>query len=617
MSQNHKTEIDILLIGQPNVGKSVLFGRMTGIKTIASNYPGTTVSYAEGKLGVGDKKFSVVDAPGTYSLEPLDDAAQVAVDLLDRAKKIVNVIDATHLERNLPLTLELIEQGIPMVIALNMSDEAKHKGIEIDTEKLSKELGVPVVPTVARTSQGVNKLINQLMRLRDHKPAPADPQTHPGHHPHIPPVGEEDSDNQHSHLDRNESWRRVGEISSRVQSLVHRHHTVSEWLEDLSVHPVWGGFVAFSVLAFSLAAVRLIGEFLIAGDIGVWGEPWFNIPFGTELFFDTLWKPPMLALAKYLGSDSWLSHILIGTLIDGDIDFMQSFGVLTSGLFVPLGAVLPYIISFYLVISILEDTGYLPRLAVFLDNIMHKFGLHGYAIIPTMLGLGCNVPGIMATRILETTSQRFITATLISIAIPCSALQAMIIGFVGSYGFWPMFTVYFVLLINWVFIGLLLRWLTPGFAPGLLVEMPPYRLPQGKALWLKLKMRTISFLKEAVPIVMLSVLIVNIFYQFKIFDLVANLFSPLVSGLWNLPKEAIVPLLVGFLRKDVAVGLFGPLNLTEAQLVTGAIVLSMFFPCIATFSVLFREFGWKRTAKATGIMFVATVITGTAVRFLI
>lgn len=606
---------DILLVGQPNVGKSVLFSRLTGIRTIASNYPGTTVGYTAGRMRYANDNYGVVDAPGTYSLEPLDDAARVAIDLIDDARRIINVVDATHLERHLTLTMELIAQGKPMVVALNMSDEARHKGVEIDVRKLAERLGVPVIPTVARTGEGVKRLILATLSL-DLKEIGREEGVHPGHHPHIAHHPRENHTRGHKHIPEERVWSKVGKIVDEVQVLHHHHHTFGQWLEDITVHPIWGGLVAILVLIVSFSLIRLIGEFLIGGGIGIMGEPWVQLPFGTDALFNVAWTPLMMKLSNLLGEGSFLHNLLIGQLVGGGIDYYQSFGVLTSGLYIPLGAVLPYIASFYFVLSLLEDTGYLPRLAVFLDNIMHRIGLHGYAIIPTLLGLGCNVPGVMATRILETRKQRFIAATLISIAVPCAALQAMIIGLVGDHGIWPVALIYGILFVVWVAIGVILRFTTRGFQPELLIEIPPYRAPSWKAIGSKLWMRTVGFLKEALPVVLGAVFVVNILYQLNVFDHVANFTAPVVGKLWGLPKDSIAPLLVGILRKDVAVGMLAPLDLTVKQLVTASVVLSMFFPCIATLVILFRELKWKDGLKSVGIMLAAVILVGAAINFL-
>ncbi len=611
---------DILLVGQPNVGKSVLFSRLTGVRTIASNYPGTTVSYAMGKMRSGGANFTVVDAPGTYSLEPLDQAARVTVDLIDDAQRIINVVDSTHLERHLPLTLELIAQKKPLLIALNMSDEARHKGIGIDAEKLSAELEVPVVPIVARSGEGVRKLIDACLSLPLARQKMTNESGHPGHHPHIqhmPSDMRKSASTEHIHLDRDRIWRRVGNLVQKVQTLEHHHHTFADRLEEISIHPLWGSVFALLVITFSFSLIRLIGEFLISGGIGIVGQPWVELPFGTELLFEKALQPQLTQLSRVLGPGSFLHRLLIGTLVDGQIDFMQSFGILTSGIFIPLGVVLPYLISFYFVLSLLEDSGYLPRLAVFLDTFMHRIGLHGYAIIPTLLGLGCNVPGIMATRILEGKRQRFITATLISIAVPCAALQAMIIGLVGSRGLGPVLVVYGILFVVWLLISLVLRFTSKGFRPELLIEIPPYRLPTARALVVKMWMRISGFAREALPIIIGAILVVNVLYQLNVFTYLAGFAEPVITRLWGMPSESVVPLLVGILRKDVALGMFAPLGLTGKQLVIGSVLLAMFFPCIATFVVLFRELGLKDGLKSMGIMILAVFITGSALNLIL
>jgi ferrous iron transport protein B len=613
-------ENDILLVGQPNVGKSVLFSHLTGVRTIASNYPGTTVSFAMGRMRGKGSTLIVMDAPGTYSLEPLDEAARVTVDLIDDAKRIINVVDSTHLERHLPMTLELIAQNKPMVVALNMSDEARHKGIGIDVEKLSVELGVPVVAIAARSGEGVKHLIDACLDLRPgHRPG-GNESGHPGHHPHIQhpfPAGRSGAAPEHAHLDRDRIWRRVGELVERVQTLEHHHHTFADRLEELSIHPLWGSLFALVVIALSFSLVRLIGEFLITGAVGIVGKPWLELPFGTELLFEKILQPPLIRLSGLLGPGSFPHRLLIGTLVEGRIDFMQSFGILTSGLFIPIGVVLPYLLSFYFVLSLLEDSGYLPRLAVFLDNFMHRIGLHGYAIIPTLLGLGCNVPGIMATRILESRRQRFVTASLISIAVPCAALQAMIIGLVGRRGIGPVLVVYGTLFVVWLLISLVLRFTTREFQPELLVEIPPYRLPTARALATKMWLRISGFVREALPIILTAIVAVNVLYQLNLFTYVARFAEPVVTRVWGMPSEAVVPLLVGILRKDVALGLFAPLELTGKQLIIGSVVLAMFFPCIATFVVLFRELGFKGGLKSIGIMLLAVFLTGGALNLIL
>jgi ferrous iron transport protein B len=245
-----------------------------------------------------------------------------------------------------------------------------------------------------------------------------------------------------------------------------------------------------------------------------------------------------------------------------------------------------------------------------MDTLMHRLGLHGYAIIPTILGFGCNVPAVMATRILESRRERFIAATLISIGIPCAALQAMIIGLVGQQGMQYVAIVYGSLFVSWIIIGLILNHTVKGFSPELIMEIPPYRFPPWRVVGEKLWLRVSSFIKEALPIVLGAVLVVNILYTVGIFDFMANIAAPIVSGLFGLPKETVVALAIGFLRKDVAVGMLAPLGLTAKQLVISTTVLAMSFPCVATFVILARELGARDMLKATGIMIASALIVG-------
>ena len=354
--------------------------------------------------------------------------------------------------------------------------------------------------------------------------------------------------------------------------------------------------MAIVILASSFFVIRFVGESLIG--------------YVLEPLFDSLWAPVLSKLSILLGSSGFLHNIIIGKLIGGEVDFVQSFGLLSSGLYVPFAMVLPYIISFYLVIGLLEDVGYLPRLAVLVDTIMHRLGLHGYAIIPTLLGLGCNVPAVLATRILESKRERFIAATLISIAIPCAALQAMILGLVGAHGGQYVAIVYGTLLAVWIILGIILRYVVRGFTPELLIEIPPYRLPLWRAVLQKLWMRAYGFLKEAVPIILGAVLIINVLYFVGIFDMIANFTAPVITNLLGLPKEAVTAVVIGFLRKDVALGMLAPLALSPEQLVVGSVVLAMFFPCIATFVILLRELGVVNMLKSAGIMISAALLTG-------
>ena len=559
----------VLLMGNPNVGKSALFSRITGTKAVVSNYAGTTVGFTKGSMKLGAEEVEVIDVPGTYTLEPTSKAEEVAAEMLLEGDVVINVVDATNLERNLYLTLELLEKGIPMIVALNLWDDTKHRGINIDAAKLESLLGVPVVPTVAVSGQGIKELVEHIPEARPVKLAPRS---------------------------KDERWAAVGGIVIEAQTLSHRHHTWLERLQDASLKPRTGIPIAILALAAAFFAVRGVGE----GFINYIADPLFH----------RLWEPVMMRLSDALGGSGFWHDVLVGRLIDGALDFEQSMGVLTTGLYIEFGIVLPYILVFYLALGLMEDIGYLPRLAVLLDSVMHRLGMHGYAIIPSMLGMGCAVPALMATRILESKRERFIAATLICIAIPCAASQAMIFGLVGAEGWQYVLIVFVVLFLVWLAMGFILNRSVKGFSPELLIEIPPYRLPSLRSVSTKLWIRVWGFLKEALPIIMGAIFVVSILYYLGVFDAIAGFAAPLVSGIFGLPREAVVAIIVGFMRKDIAIGMLAPLGLTAGQLVVGSVVLTMFFPCIAAFVMFAKELGLKKLLAALGIMIVATIIVG-------
>ena len=558
----------ILLMGNPNVGKSVIFSRLTGVDVIASNYPGTTVEFTKGYIRIGDEKYEVIDVPGTYTLEPTSKAEEVAVDMLKEGDIIINVVDSTNLERNLNLTIQLLNKNIPMVVDLNFWDETRHNGIDIDAEKLEVLLGVPVISTCAISGEGIKTLHSRIAEAK------------------IKPYQYEEE----------ERWREVGKIVEKVQKITHRHHTFLERLGDSSIKPATGIPIALIIMYLSFKVIRFIGEGLIG--------------FVFEPLFEKLWSPLMLKLSDILGSGSFIHNILIGKLVEGEIDFVESMGLLTTGLFVPIAMVLPYVFSFYLVLSFLEDSGYLPRLGVLVDNLMHHIGLHGLAIIPMMLGIGCNVPAALATRVLETKRERFIAATLMAIAIPCMAQIAMVVGLIGKFGSAGLGLVFGTLFIVWIILGVLENLLLKGESPEIFVEIPPYRIPYYGAIVKKVWMRLKWFVKEAVPFVLLGVFFVNILYSLGIIEFIGTIARPVVTGIFGLPSETAGALIIGFLRKDVAVGMLAPLGLTLKQLVIASVILTMYFPCVATFAVLVKELGIKDMLKVTGIMIISTLIVG-------
>ena len=565
----------IVLMGNPNVGKSVFFSRLTGANVIASNYPGTTVDFSQGKMCLDKERQEIIDAPGTYSLDPSNRAEEVALEMFNQADLVINVVDATNLERNLYLTLQILERKKPVIIALNMWDEARHTGISIDIQKLERDLQIPVVPTVALSGEGIFDVIHRIDEARTV--------------PSIEPMTE------------HERWIKIGEVIRDVQKVTHRHHTMWDRISDASIRPLTGFPIAIGIIVTALWVVSLIGEFLITYL--------FDPPFN-------LYTPVALDISAWLGP-GFLQALLIGNLIDGRIDYVQSMGLLTTGIYVPFAMVLPYIIAFYSVLAVFEDSGYLPRLATLTDTIFHRFGMHGFGIIPVFLGLGCNVPGILAARSLETKKQRFIAATLIAISIPCMAKNAMVFGILGPYGIGYIFLVFATLFIVFVISGLLLNRIIRGDSPEICLEIPPYRKPDGMTVLKKTWMRIRWFLAEAIPFLFLGVLLINILYTTGIVGWLGILFAPVVQGLFGLPQEAAAVLLVGFLRKDLAVGMLLPLGMSPMQLVIATTLLTIYFPCVGTFAVMFKELGIKDMIKATAFMAVTAVVVGSVMKIVL
>jgi ferrous iron transport protein B len=565
----------ILLVGNPNVGKSVIFARLTGVQVITSNYPGTTVEYRKGFMTVGEEKIEVIDLPGTYSLEPTSKAEEVSCRFLEEMCRrqeecvVINILDATNLERNLHLTLDLIDRGYPVIVVLNMCDELNHRGVTLNVKKIEELLGVPVISACAVTGLGI-KVVKE--RLKEAAPKKAELRSH------------------------DELWKAVGKVIAEVQQLTHRHHTWREMLEDWSIRPLSGSLMGLGVILLTFKVVRFIGEGLIT--------------YVFDPIFNNLYAPLLMKLSAWIGPKAFLHHLLVGELINGKIDFKISVGLLTTAPYVEFDMVLPYIIAFYLVLGLLEDIGYLPRFALLLDTVMHRIGLHGFAIIPMLLGFGCNVPGILATRVLESKRERFIASTLISIAVPCAALQAMIIKLLGGAGLMPLVILFCALFSSWIVIGFILNKFLKGYSQELILEIPPYRWPPLGIIFSKLWLRVKEFIIDAFPFVILGVLIVNLLQYVSFFSIISVFFEPALKSVLGLPKEAIFPIIIGFLRKDIAAGLLIPLNLSLKQLIVSCAVLAMSFPCIATFVIFLKELGLKYLLAATAIMLLATMLVG-------
>jgi ferrous iron transport protein B len=563
-------------MGNPNVGKSVIFSRLTGIDVISANYPGTTVEYTEGRMKLGEQMATLVDAPGVYSLDPTTRVEEVSRKIfLNGADVVVNVIDATNLERNLFLTLQILEKDVPTIVALNLWDVATRKGILIDAKALEKELGVPVVATVAVSGQGIRDLVCAL------KKAGKASQPHALHF---------DSSDQR--------WARIGEIAAQTQKVMHRHPSIFDHLEDLSIKPLTGIPLAILALYLSFSLVIEVGELL-------------QLKITDPIFF--AYSQFISEVVENHISSPLLRDILIGT----SPELLKSFGILTTGLYIPLGVVLPFLIPFYLVLGMLEDIGYLPRLSIILDAFMHRIGLHGAAILPCVLGMGCSVPAVLSVRILESPKQRYLAATLMTMAIPCASQSAMIFGMLAPYGLRYILAVYLTLFCTFALTGFLLHRFIGGESPEIFLEIPPYRMPNLLSLFKKTFIRIREFLKEAVPYIALGMIAMNFFFLTGLMHLIGDAMRPVVSGLLGLPSDAATALIIGFLRKDVGIGMFAPLGMNAVQLVIASVVLAMYLPCVATFMVMLKELGVGGTMKSIALRLVAALLVGTILHLIL
>lgn len=563
--------VRILLAGNPNVGKSVVFSRLTGLEVASSNYPGTTVEFTEGQARLAGRRVTIVDVPGAYSMAPTCQAEDVACRLLadSEFELVIQVVDATNLERNLYFALQVMEMRKPVIILLNKWDSAKLKGIHIDTELLSRKLGAPVVPFVAVSGEGIRELEKHVSEAIEGN-LPACP---------MPPKSEDDK------------WRLIGELSRQAQKIEHKHPSILERLAELSIRHSTGIPIALLTMAACFFAVRSIGEGLINHAL----DPLYHHAY----------EPLILKLAALVPPEGVAHKLLFGTA-------MESFGILTTGIYISAVAVLGYIISFYLVLGFLEDLGYLPRMAVLLDSALHKIGLHGYGSIPILLGMGCKVPGILAVRVLETRRERIIAATLVMLLAPCMPQSAMMMTLLAPYGLFYTAAAFGSIALCGILAGYALNKLMKGETPELFVEIPPYGLPDARVMFTKLKLRVKSYLYEAVPMIMLGVLAVNLLERLGALDLLARIFEKPVIFLFGLPPESVSVMVLGFLRKDISISLLIPFHLPPWQIVTASVFLSLYMPCMAAGLVMLKELGWRDWLKVAALNLLAACAAGFA-----
>jgi len=392
-----------------------------------------------------------------------------------------------------------------------------------------------------------------------------------------------------------ERWDLVERISRETVEVGRYEPSLKDALADITVRPATG-------IPFAIAVIYGFWVFFceFAGTL-------FTDGFFVKIF-DGHWLPWLQGV--FTGAPAWVFNIFVGDPLADNC--FEAFGVLSSGIFLAIGVVLPAIVAFYLIFAILEDVGYMPRLAVLVDTLLHKIGLHGYAIVPTILSLGCNVPGVTAVRPLETRKQRFLAITLLSIFIPCGAQIGIMEGMIPSLVGW----VFLALAVGYFGVGWIINKIVPGESPEILMDVPPYQMPTARNIWMKLWTRTSKFLTVAVPFVLLGCVIVAVLYITGAMNAIASGLSPVITGVFGLPQDTAAAMIAGFLRKDLAVGTIGMLaaggmTITVFQVFTAVVLLSIYFPCLATFALMVKELNWKETLGTLATLVVMVFAYGT------
>ena len=634
----------IALAGNANVGKSVIFNQLTGLHQHIGNWPGKTVERAEGTLHFKGYTIDVIDLPGiyslsTYSLEELVSRKYIAVE---RPDMVINVVDASVLERNLFFTLQLIELGTPMIIALNQMDVARSKGIRIDPEKLEKLLGVPIITTVAVKGIGIFELLSKAVEMIENGEKAKHLEVRYGDEVELriaeiakmlknlqfwyPPryvavkllEGDEEITREiqrmepritnaardlaveieqlHGHscstVITSERYEIAGCIAREAQELVSpKRPQLEERIHDLTTHKILGYPIMILSLLLIFCFIFAFGNFTsgLLGDLFHSMESLFSNVFGTGIAQELVW------------------------------------GGIIEGLIAGITIALPYIAPFYIILYVLENSGYLSRIAFLMDNAMHKIGLHGKAFIPIMLGFGCNVPACLGCKIMETERERLLAA-FVTTLVPCAARTVIILGLVGQFlGIQWALALYMINLLFIVLLGRLAFKILPGEPTALIMEMHAYKVPHMKTVLKQTWFRLAEFIKIALPLIIVGSLVVKIAEVAGLLDPIAAAMSP-VTVMWlGLPAIAGIALMFGVLRKELTLimlaAFLGTTNfaqvLTPVQMIVFTLVAMFYIPCIATIAALIREFGWKKAMYIAAFEMVFAIgIGGIALRIL-
>ena len=634
----------IALVGNPNVGKSVIFGWLTGKYVTVSNYPGTTVEVSQGNIRLDGRKGILVDTPGINNLIPMSEDERVTRDILleEGDGKIIQVCEAKNLRRGLVITMQLAEMEKPVVLVLNMADEAKERGITINHQLLSKALDIPVLSTIATRGKGLDGLVKSLEESRSPRlffPYSSEvEESIQAVEEHIPEkqtgkralalmilAGDESlQDWLHARLSE-QAIRTMDEIRQQLQEKLpepigfwinrRRLQAIDQILEgvfeksktsegrpyrfinSLSTHPIWGIPILLLVL---YAMYKFVGD--LGAGMGV--DAMQNVLFGKWINPAVIWGVERLSLWKPL------QDFLVGP-----------YGMITMGLTYALAIVLPIVATFFFAFGFLEDSGYLPRLAIMANRIFRVIGLNGKAVLPMVLGLGCDTMATLTARMLETKKERILVTLLLALGVPCSAQIGVMMGMFAGLSWKALLVWGGVILGSMTLVGLLAAKLIPGEKADFILEIPPLRFPTVYNLLIKTLARVEWFLREAVPLFLLGTAFLFAIDRLGLLLLLQRLCEPIVSGFLGLPVQATEAFLLGFLRRDYgAAGLFvlaqqGKMDAN--QIVVSLVTLTLFVPCLANFFMIIKERGLAQAFAMAGFIFPFAVLVGGLLSYLL
>ncbi len=659
-------EAKLLLIGNPNVGKSLLFGCLTNRYVTVSNYPGTTVEITTAKATIAGEPRLVVDTPGTNGLIPQSDDERVARDMLINSPgaDVLQVGDMSNLRRTILLSLQIAEHGVPFTLCLNMSDEARDRDSEVDPDAVSAALGVPVVATSALRRWNLERLKREAIKPGIAKVQVAYPEaielgisrvlevlaTHGGASrgiavsilagdetlaPHLPQKALPDLDRVRADVQRavvqplsvvigNARMASVDRIVGAASA--NQETAKGGWRDKLGVlamHPLWG--IPF-LLGVLYIAWLFVGRFGAGTLVDLVENKVFNEHLNVWLiraldFFVAF--PHTHGIEEGVLTPAYtLTGTPAGLQVAGKFAhdlLVGPYGIVTMALTYAIAIVLPVVVTFFLFFGVLEDSGYLPRLAVMLNRIFRKMGLNGKAVLPMVLGLGCDTMATLTTRILETKKEATIVTLLLALGVPCSAQLGVIMAMLGPLA--PAATIIWLsVIIGTIFmVGFLASKVVPGQAGDFILEIPPVRVPKLSNIAIKVMARTEWYLKEAVPLFIVGTLLLYLLDLFNLLTRIQTLFAPLVVGALGLPAEAANSFVIGFLRRDYgAAGLFmlqqdGKLD--GIQTVVALTTITLFIPCIANFLVILKERGTKAGLAIAGFILLFAFGFGALMNF--